>query len=241
MELSCIVIDDEPHAISQVEQLIAQTPGISLTGSFENAYDAIEYLHKNGQVDVVFSDINMPHINGIEAGKILNTYCNFLVYVTAHRDYGTEAFQVEASGYLVKPLLKQRFFEQVEKLLHSKHERSDKNPEKYLFVKGDNKNTFIKIAYADIIYIQAMLNYVRIVTTKNTVTTYKGLNEMEKELRNNQDFLRINRSVIISLGFLDHVDGFMVYLSAHDLSFSVGKTYQNAFMKYLNRKTGKGR
>ena len=85
MELSCIIIDDEEHAISEAQDLVEITPGLKLTSSFRNVTDAINFLREFGEVDIIFSDISMPNIDGIEAGKILNAYCSFLIYISRHQ------------------------------------------------------------------------------------------------------------------------------------------------------------
>ena len=116
MIMSCIVIDDEPHAIDELCELIAQVPHLNLVESFSDARQAIAYLQEAKHIDIIFSDISMAVLNGIEAAEILNNYCHFLVYVTAHRNFAPEAFQAKADGYLLKPVSYMSFTQKVEDL-----------------------------------------------------------------------------------------------------------------------------
>ena len=235
-ELSCIVIDDEPYGIIMAEDLIEQTPGTRLQKSFDNAFDALTYLYSHGPVDVVFCDISMPFINGIEAAKLLNVHCRFLIFITAHRDYGAETYEVNADGYLLKPLMKIKFMEQVNKLLNEK-EKSDKlfKDEKILLIKGSLKNTYVSVVYEEILYIKAMANYIQIYVTDGIRTTYMGLNDVERALKGNRSFLKINRSTIISTSKIDHIDGYTVFMK-NSRKFTVGRTYKHPFNEFISKR-----
>jgi len=237
MELSCIIIDDEEHAISEAQDLIEITPGLKLTRSFGNVTDAINFLREFGEVDIIFSDISMPNIDGIEAGKILNAYCSFLIYITAHRHYTEDAFGVWASGYLLKPLSRSKFIKEIDQVFAKKNKiiRLDEI-DNILFVKGSHKNSFIRIEYNNIIYISSMLNYVNISTIHGMKVTYMGLKSIEKKLANKNKFFRISKTKIISLDYLDHIDGNRAYLTDGQ-HFDIGAGYRDAFLDFMQRRT----
>ncbi|WP_316757421.1 response regulator transcription factor [Pedobacter aquatilis] len=230
------MIDDEPAGVTMVEDIVEQTFGIRLCKSFDNAFDALIFFQTNGPVDVIFLDIDMPFINGIEAAKLLNPYCTFLIFVTAHREYGPEAFEVNADGYLLKPLMKSRFLELMDKLRRSKIEKANSQKDnRYLLVKGSLKNTYTNIWAEGILYIKAMANYIQIFLSGAVKTTQMGLNAIEKALEGNPAFLKINRSTIIAVDKISTIDGYSVIMN-DQAAFTVGRKYRNAFNEFVMKK-----
>jgi len=238
MLMTCIVIDDEPHGIEELCDLIAQVPHLKLLERFSDARPAIAYLKEENHVDIIFSDINMPVLNGIEAAEILKNYCHFLVYVTAYRDYAPEAFESKADGYLLKPVSYLAFRQEVEDLDRKFQNiiKLQRDENQFLFIKGGQKSSFIKIRYSDIIYIQAMLNYVMVHTTNGNEITYMGLKAMEEKLQLMDVFFRINKSTIISLNFLDRVDGNIARLSTGQ-NYQIGDKFKGVFLDFLKKHT----
>lgn len=238
MKLNCIIIDDEPHAIVELLELIESTQEIDALRCFEDAYNALVYLKAHGPVDIVFSDISMPGLNGLDAARTINAYCEFLIFVTAYKEFALDAFGVNASGYLVKPVGIKSFIEQLEIIFSKKndHDRLKNDHDDILFLKGPQKNSFIKIHYNDIVFIEALLNYVIVHTTKRDEITYLGLKGMEEKLRNNETFFRVAKSVIISINFLDRVEGNIVRLTNKKF-FPIGEKYRNAFHEFLRKRT----
>ncbi|MET0572705.1 MAG: response regulator transcription factor [Pedobacter agri] len=236
MNLNCVVIDDEPAGLTMVEDMIVQTFGTELCKSFDNAFDALNYFHQNGPVDVVFSDIDMPFINGIEAARLLNSHCSFLIFVTSHREYGPEAFEVNADGYLLKPLMKTRFLELIDKLRKEKIQKAKiQKDNRYLLVKGSLKNTYTNILAEGILYIKAMANYIQIFQPGTVRTTQMGLGAIEKALEGNPAFLKINRSTIIAVDKISTIDGYKVVMN-DQMDFTVGRQYKKAFNDFVMRK-----
>ena len=236
MELSCVVIDDEPSGITMVEDLIFQTAGTSLRSSFDNAFDALNYLHTHGPVDVVFSDISMPFINGIEAARLLDPHCRFLIFITAHRDYGPEAFEVNADDYLLKPLMKTRFLALIHKLLKEKNKGDEQFKDaRFLLIKGALKNNYLSVLSENILYIKALANYVQFYEPEGIKTTYMGLTAVEQELKGNRAFLKINRSTIIAVNKIHHIDGYTIIMN-DQARFTVGRPYRPFFNEFLYKR-----
>lgn len=236
MNMTCIAIDDEPYALKQISKMITITDGLTLLESFENPFDALKFLHEQGSVDIVFCDIGMPFINGIEAGKLLNTYCEFLIYVTAHRDYGAEVSELNAFGYLLKPVKTAKFLEKVDSVMRQKNAQFTKNhPDHLTFIKGSLKNNYIAVKVDDIVFIKAQLNYIEIHTTSKTYLNYQQLYQVEKHIKNRTEFIKINRSVIISMHHFDRVDGYTVYLKTKD-QFIIGRSERDKFFDYLKKR-----
>jgi two-component system LytT family response regulator len=238
MIMSCIVIDDEPHAIDELNDLIAQVPHLNLLSTFSDARQAIAYLQETGHTDIIFSDISMAVLNGIEAADILNNYCHFLVYVTAYREYAPEAFGAKADGYLLKPVSYLSFRQKVEDLSGKFQDiiKLQRDENQFLFIKGGQKSSYIKIKYSDVVYIEAMLNYIMIHTTTGHEITYIGLKAMEDKLQLMDVFFRINKSIIISLNYLDRVDGNIARLS-NGKSYQIGEKYKSVFLEFLKKHT----
>jgi len=238
MKLNCIIIDDEPHAISEMEDLIISCPQLELAKSFLDISAAISFLQQNGPVHFIFSDINMPVINGIDAAKILNRYCRCLVFVSAHREYAFDAFGVSASAYLTKPVSTTVFLDKIDELITQtlNSELPKKNNDDILFVKGSAKNSFTKINYNDIIFIEGLLNYVVIHTVNDRHITYMGLKEILKRLEHTSIFFRINKSIIISTRYIGKIDGNTIRLTNKN-EYTIGNTYKSAFHEYITKRT----
>jgi two-component system LytT family response regulator len=238
MMMSCIVIDDEPHAIDELTELISGISNLELLQSFPDAKQAINYLKETGHVDIIFSDINMSVLNGIDAAVILNNHCHFLVYITAYRNFAFDAFGTKASGFLLKPVDYISFNKKIEELYINFLNiiKLQKDEQDFLFIKGGQKSSFIKVRYSSIVYIEAMLNYIKIHTATGYEITYIGLKAMENKLYGRDIFFRINKSIIISMNFLDRVDGNIARLTT-GLNYQVGDKYKSVFLEFLKKHT----
>lgn len=238
MELKCIIIDDEPHAISELEELIHCLSSLQIINTFMDTTEAIKFLQNHGMVDFIFSDINIPGLNGIDAASVLRKYCRFLIFISAHREFALDAYGVSANAYMLKPVSRGNFVQKMDELIaqYSSVSRADPKEDDVLFVKGNSKNSFIKVNYNDIIYIEGLLNYVIIYTMADKLITYMGLNEILQKLGGTNLFFRINKSIIISTNHIRQVDGNIVYLSTN-VSLVIGKSYRSAFQKYLLERT----
>jgi DNA-binding LytR/AlgR family response regulator len=236
MELYCIIIDDEPHAISELSDLIADVPYLHLLSTFTDAREAISYLQQNDAVDFVFSDINLPGISGIDSARLLKKYCRFLIFVSAHREFALEAFGVSANAYLIKPVSRTVFMEKIDELTDQlKSAVIPAAGEQVLFIKGNSKNSFTKIDPGKIIFIEGMLNYVVIHTEGEKYITYMGLKDILQKLAP-VNFMRVNKSIIISLKHISHVDGNVVFLS-NKMNYTIGNSFKNAFRDYIAKRT----
>jgi len=236
MEMSCVIIDDEPHALAELAELIGRTPGIFLVSEFCDVRNALQFFGEGETVDIIFSDIDMPMIDGITAASLLQGYCRELVFVTAHREYALEAFGVRAAGYLLKPVGFIPFVELVSGLSQKRGLGQTDNGGSIAFIKGDRKHSFLKLALREVVFIEAMLNYVKIVTIEGVKVTYAGLKDVEDMLRPKAYFLRISKSLIVNMDFVDRVDGNLVYLN-DGTSMTIGQSYREAFRDFLRKRT----
>src|SRR5690606_3126134 len=246
MSLSCIIIDDEAHAKGELTDLIEDNDQLDLKKTFMEVTNAIEYLEDEGDVDVVFCDINMPNMNGLEAAKLLQRFCRYLVFVTGYREYSLDASGENASGYLVKPVNEQKFTSLMDSFLDKDKKLItyiliEKNGE--FFVKGGRKNESVKIDLDEVRYITASLNYSLVHLSDNSqVMTYILLGDLDKKLKNFKQFFRINKSTIISMRFFRKIEGNRIYLkedklSSENESFTIGPKYKAALLSFIKERS----
>ena len=236
--LTSIIIDNERHAISDLEDSLAEIPMIIVLATFDNVREALNYLQTEGKVDIIFSDIHMPMLNGIDAGKFYKLYSTYLIYVTAYRDFAVDAIKLDADGYLMKPLSYIDVLEQVNKIMEKDAQKeSTMNEHDFLVFKGGQKNSFFKVMTREIYFIEGLANYVKIHTTKGVYVTQQLMKEMESKLKEKKVFIRIAKSTIISLLFMEKIDGNVVYMHNKE-TFSVGIPYQKDFYKLIKARFG---
>lgn len=235
MNLKCIAIDDEDHALEVIIDHIEEMPGLEIFKTFTNPIAALTEIKAEDNVDIIFLDIDMPGINGIDLGKSLRDKTKYLVFTTAHPDYALQAFDVQSDQYLLKPISFAKFALGIDRILKkesSKTSSVQSNTESNtLFVKGAQKHAFANISINEIIYIKSLQNYVQIVTQKDEIITYLTLKEVEKALEKHP-FMRVNKSYIIAKSAIKRVDGNHIKLT-NDVSIQLGEGYKEPFLDYI--------
>lgn len=236
--MQCIAVDDEPLALQIVEDYISKIPFLELIGSFSDALEAIEYLGKHN-VDLIFLDIQMPNLTGIE---FINTIKQppLFIFTTAYNQYALKGFELSAIDYLLKPFGFERFLQASNKAheifqLRNKGKSSpslEKGPQlDYILVKADYQT--IRINFDDIYYIESMADYIRIYTANKKITalaTLKGVMDILPD----KLFMRIHRSYIISLNMIDSFNKRNVQLGEYTLP--IGETYRNDFEERMGQR-----
>lgn len=232
--MRCIAVDDEPLALELMETYIAQVPGLELLDTFTDAISAWGFLKKN-PVDLVFLDIQMPDINGIQLAKSLDRKSPMVIFTTAYSKYAVEGFNVEAVDYLLKPFEFSRFLAAVNK---AKEQKGLKQPaavvedDSAIYVKSDYQN--VRIAIRDIKFIEGFDDYIRIhVDTGKSIYTLMSLKSMLEKLPS-ADFLRVHRSYIIPVKRIKRIHNQQVQLD--DKEIPIGKSYVDAVRTFLNIK-----
>ena len=222
-KINCIIIDDEPLGRDVVESFAKEIPYLNILGTFENPVEAMIFIKEN-RVDLIFSDIEMPKINGLELLKTLENPPVF-IFITAYREFALDGFDTGATDYLVKPVRFDRFLKAVQKakdyldLKRNSHISQEQNDR--VFIKSEGK--IIKILLQEIIYIEAQGDYLNIVTPSETYSTQMTLSSMEENL-NHKKLFRIQRSFIVNLDFIRSIHGNMAeLLNGKSISVSVNK------------------
>jgi DNA-binding LytR/AlgR family response regulator len=207
MKLSCIIVDDEPLARKVLTEYIEDTDFLELKGKAENPVKAAAILDLGG-VDVMFLDINMPKLSGIEYLRTSGTL-PMTIITTAYAEYAVDAFDLNVLDYLVKPFSFERFLKAVNKAKEhyaiKKHSIQASAPEEhYFFVKCDGK--IEKILYDELLYVEAMLNYVILYTETRKMIVYLTIKSIVDQLPVSR-FLKVHKSYIINLGRIKTIDG----------------------------------
>ena len=207
MNLKCLVIDDEPVARQGLQEYIEEIDFLSLVGSCENAIKAAQVLNEQ-TVDLIYLDIYMPKVSGIEFLKTLRTP-PMVILTTAFSGYAIEGYSLDVVDYLMKPITFERFLKATQKafeLAELKRLASGQRnqSQEYFFVKADGR--YEKINFSDILYVEALQNYVVINTRERKLITYVTLTGIEGQLPKEQ-FIRVHKSFIISIAHIKSIDG----------------------------------
>jgi DNA-binding LytR/AlgR family response regulator len=200
MKLNCLIVDDEPLAIKVLEAHIANIPSLIITGSCSNAFAAIDFLTQ-GKTDLMFLDIHMPKLLGHEFLRTLRTPPK-VIFTTAHREYALDAFDLDAVDYLLKPITLERLVKAVNKISNSividqNDETNIVNNESFLYFRVDRK--MIKVNYSDILYVESLKDYIKIVREAGKPLLVKQSISSLEEVLPASLFLRIHRSYIVAL------------------------------------------
>ncbi|WBL25845.1 LytR/AlgR family response regulator transcription factor [Zunongwangia sp. HGR-M22] len=232
--IKCIIIDDEPPAIKVLETFIGKMKDLELLASSTDALEGLELIKKH-KPDLVFLDIQMPELTGIQLSKIIGDSTN-IIFTTAYAQFAVEGFQVNAVDYLLKPIAFPRLIEAVEKVkkkFSSEISTEIVKSEDYFFVKTDGKNRFQKVKLDDILYAESIKNYVVIHTKNEQLVTYNTLKKIQQSLPEDQ-FIKIHKSYIVALNKIEKTDTSEVWINGKNLP--LGDTYRAEFFKKINTK-----
>jgi DNA-binding LytR/AlgR family response regulator len=237
MNINCIIIDDEPLARKGLKEYIADVDFLNLTGEFDNPLKAAEIISR-GEVQLLFLDIQMPKITGLDFFKTLPN-APPVIFTTAYPQYAAEGFEVNALDYLVKPVSFDRFFKAVLKAKEFYEVRETNKKEadslEYFFIKADNK--LVKILFEDILYAEALQNYVVIHTSLKKHMTYLTFKSVEDYLPPGK-FLKVHKSYIVAASKIDSIEGNDIRIGQQHIPISrnqkaevMDKLLKNRFLK----------
>ncbi|AXG69217.1 transcriptional regulatory protein YehT [Kordia sp. SMS9] len=238
--MKCIIIDDEPLAIDVIESYLLQIGGIDIVAKCNNPLDAITMLNKN-QVDLVFLDIQMPNLTGIDLVKTVHNIPQF-IFTTAYPQYALDAFNLNATDYLVKPIPFHRFLKAVTKAKEKYEMEHQERPNitssslqetsatnDFIFVKSEYEN--IKISVDDIKYIQGLKDYIKIhlKDSNKPVLTLSNFKVIQDKLPNY--FLRVHRSFLVNINYIRALQKTKIIID--DIRIPIGETYKSEVLKRL--------
>ncbi len=231
MKIKCIVIDDEALARKYLKEYILKVPFMEFVGDFNSPLKAYDILER-GEVDLMFLDIQMPDITGLDFLKSLNRK-PFVILTTAYKEYALEGYELDISDYLLKPFSFERFLKAVNKVnnqMLNKEKRAEPGStynqtdfhEDYIIIRADRK--YYKINYDDLIFVEGQKAYVTFHSEgKKNVTALASLRELEEKLPEKK-FIRIHKSYIVSVKKIDSLEGNMIEIAGEKLP--VGKSFK---------------
>jgi DNA-binding LytR/AlgR family response regulator len=233
-KISCAVIDDEPIARDILEDFISQDERLSLQGNYKNAREALKGLTTQ-PVELVFLDINMPDLTGFQFLRSM-TNPPAVIFTTAYREHAMEGFDANAIDYLLKPIAIERFLlalNKAWKFLRPASAETIETPaikenEDFFFVKADGG--LVKIFFEEILFVEALKEYVKIVTKDKAVITYHTISGLEEKLAPGK-FYRIHRSYIVNIKAITSIEGFAVKIGKHELP--VSRNERDAFVELV--------
>ncbi|MDE6318050.1 MAG: LytTR family DNA-binding domain-containing protein [Muribaculaceae bacterium] len=231
--LRCIVVDDEPLALMQIARYVERTEGLEVVATCYDAAEALAALEREEHVDLMFLDINMPDMSGMELARSLTPEQPLVIFTTAYSEYAVEGFKVEAVDYLTKPVGCDEFTASVERARRrlGRAERRDEA----IYVK--ESGTTRRIMLGDISVIKGLAEYVQIFlkSTQRPVTTLMSLRSLEETLPSDR-FMRIHRSYIVNLDAVEGMSHSKVTIAGEE--YPVGESYRARFRDYFSGKTG---
>ncbi|TDE18237.1 LytR/AlgR family response regulator transcription factor [Dyadobacter psychrotolerans] len=239
MNLRCLIVDDEQAALNVLTNYISKTPFLELAGAFTDPIAALEVIYKE-QIDIVFLDIHMPEISGLEWIKLLRGKSK-VILTTAYSQYALDGYNLDVVDYLLKPVPFDRFLHAVQKVQDILTVKPIATPEPvpvpvapaassdHVFVKVDSK--IMKVRFQDILYIEGLGNYVSIFTETGRLVTLSTMKEVEEYLSDTY-FMRVHRSYIIAFNRVEYIEGNQIFLNKNT-NVPLGETYRERFFKLL--------
>lgn len=235
--IRCLIVDDEEPARELIKLHLSGLEGFEVAASLDNALDAFSFLQKY-PVDLVFLDINMPKLSGLELLRSLKVIPK-VILTTAYRAYAADAFELEVFDYLVKPVTRERFIKAMAKFLHFRNSQAEameaaiRNDAAYMYFKVGR--TQVKIFLKDIIFIEGLADYIKVHTKDKSYIVSEKLGYMEERLPLNS-FARIHKSFIIALDKITSYNNVQVMLGNQVLP--LGRFFKGGFFKAVQAKTG---
>lgn len=226
---SCIIIEDEPLALERTKSFVTKIPFLSLCGTFDNALNGLSYL-KSNKVDLLFLDINMDELSGIElleSSKIESQ----VIITTAYQEYAIKGYELNVTDYLLKPFTFDRFLKAVNKAHENRNQCLPNVPLDFIFVKTENR--LEKINLSDILFIEGMRDYRRIHTTNKKIMTLQNFSELEQIIPSNL-VCRVHKSYMVGINKIESIERMRIKISNQIIPIS--ETYKELFFQVINNK-----
>lgn len=228
--IRCIAIDDEPLALRQISAYIEKVPFLTLVKACKNAFEALAVL-SDEKVDLIFADINMPDLNGMDFVKSLQNK-PLVIFTTAYSEYAVEGFRVDALDYLLKPFGFDDFVKAANKALHYMELQDSTEQPQYLFIKAEYK--MVKLTIDKILYIEGKSEYVRIYTEEmKPIMTLLSMKTLESRLPARM-FMRVHRSYIVNLQKIEAVANNRIIFDKNTY-IPIGDQYKKNFSNYIEK------
>jgi two-component system, LytTR family, response regulator len=227
---TCIIIEDEPLALEKTKDFVNKVPFLHLSATFDNALTGLAYLNNN-KVDLLFLDINMDELSGIElleSSKITSQ----VIITTAYQEYALKGYELQITDYLLKPFTFNRFLQAVNKAQENLvHRTADTQPD-FIFVKTENR--LEKVMLDEIVYIEGMRDYLRIHTVNKKIMTLQNFSELEKLIPSSL-VCRVHKSYMVALNKIESIERSRIKIA--DQLIPISETYKEAFLQLINSRS----
>ncbi len=233
-KINCIIVDDEQHAIEVLKHFCTQTPYLKLLGTFQNSTEALTFATLSNDIDLIFLDIEMPNLNGINFLKCLDGKCK-VILTTAYSKYALESYKYDVLDYLMKPIAFDEFTKAALRIFKNEKIEYDFSEETdYFMVPTGSRNVLKKVVFSEIIYIEALLNYANIVTATEEIKVYSTMKDIAEQLGDR--FIRIHKSFIVATNQIYLFENGHLILSDNQLKLPVGRTFKDGLSNFLTSK-----
>lgn len=229
-KIKCIIVDDEPLSRQVLEKYVRDIPSLDLSASLPDALAALETIRKE-DIQLVFLDINMPRLSGLNMVRSLDKP-PLIIFTTAYPEYAVEGFELDVVDYLVKPFGFERFLKAVNKAherIDHLNKKSENNDLSFISIKADKK--IYKIDLAELLYAEAMGDYLKLHCTDRIITAHSTMKQMIEQLPEEQ-FIRVHRSYLVNLKQMDFMEG--NYLSIRGNHIPVGSSFKEGLLKKIS-------
>lgn len=227
MNISCIIIEDEPLAMERTKGFVSKLPFLNLLTSFESGIDAIEFL-KSNKVDLLFLDINMDELSGIQLLESIKIESEVII-TTAYNEYALKGYELNITDYLLKPFTLERFIQAVSKAQSNLATHKTTEEKKFIFVKTEYR--LEKILLNEILYIEGMRDYRRIHTIDKKIMTLQTFKDLEQEIPENL-ICRVHKSFMVSLDKINSIERDRIKIK--DVLIPISETYKKRFLELIN-------
>lgn len=236
--IQCIIVDDEQHALDILVHYVNQTPYLHLVATSTNPIEALQLVAKQ-KVDLIFLDIQMPELSGIDFIKAINGKAK-VILTTAYSEFALDGYDLAVVDYLLKPIRLPRFLTAVQKAVNLLEHPQDQVPateakDDYIFVKTESKGKLLKINLTDIDYVEGMKNYVAIYRGGQKTLVYTSMKDLEERLPA-KDFIRVHKSFIIPIAKVTGIEGNMLRLKDVSAEILIGENYKADLMEIIRNK-----
>lgn len=232
--LNCVVIDDEKFSVEAILKYIDLIPNLNVTGVYTDPVRALSAVSSAQDIDLLFMDVDMPSLSGLELAKALRSKTQKLIFTTAHSKYAFDAYEADGDAFLLKPYTFGRFSMTINRLFPEKNPYGSND---YFLVKSKEDDlAIVKVRFDEVISFESAQNYIKIYLSNNTtIMAYLTLKDVAQLVRSRPEFVQFHRAFIISIRQIGHIRGNTVQMN-NGISFNVGDSYKENFGAFLENK-----
>jgi DNA-binding LytR/AlgR family response regulator len=235
MILNCAIVDDEQFSVDVITKYIALFPRLKLNAFYLNPVSALQEISAENNLDIIFLDVDMPHLSGIELARTLRRMTKKMIFTTAHSRYAFDDYEVEGDAFLLKPYSFAKFSSTVNRLFPLNQPQSVAvESTNYFLVKNKNENLrMVNVAFPDVMAFESSQNYVRIYLTNNQIiTAYLTIKDILDMVKTRKEFIQVHRAYVVNTNHIGYIEKEMIKMG-NKISFSVGESFRSNFTAYL--------